>query len=99
MPQFGRDEITELQNMNQRVVDTVLGVEKQQIEDTAGPLDSKQLTKSQRVAKARAELSNPEGLAMWHDQLAQKDGLTPERPISRKWVKAVIDMTKELRDA
>lgn len=97
--QFGKEEIQAIQEMNERVVDAVLGMEKQQVKETAGPLDSKQLTKTERVEKARVTLADPMALGAWHDEMAQQAGLTPEKPISREWVAAVIGMQKELRDA
>ncbi len=96
--QFGKDEIKAIQEMNERVVDAVLGMEKQQKKDTASPLDGKPRTKVERQAFAQATLADPLALGAFHDEMAQKAGLTAERPISREWVEMVIGMHKELRD-
>lgn len=97
--QFGKTEIKAIQEMNERVVDAVLEVENKQKKDTASPLDGKPRTKAERQAFAQATLVDPLALGAFHDEMAQKAGLSKERPISREWVKMVIDMTKELRDA
>lgn len=97
--QFGKTEIKAIQEMNERVVDAVLEVENKQKKDTASPLDGKPRTKAERQAFAQATLVDPLALGAFHDEMAQKAGLSKEKPISREWVKMVIDMTKELRDA
>lgn len=98
MPQFGNAEIKAIQEMNERVVDAVMGIEKRQKRDTAGPLDSKPRTKAERQVFAQATLVDPVALGAFHDEMAQGAGLTPEKPISREWVDMVIGMHKELRD-
>ncbi len=97
--QFGKDEIKAIQDMSERVVDAVWEVEQRQTRDTAMPLDAKPKPKAERQAFAQATLVDPLALGAFHDEMAQKAGLTPERPISREWVNMVIEMTKELRDA
>ncbi len=96
--QFGKAEIKAIQDVNERVVDAVWEVEQRQKKDTASPLDGKPRSKAERQAFAQATLADPVALGAFHDEMAQKAGLTPERPISREWVDMVIDMTKELRD-
>ncbi len=96
--QFGKAEIKAIQEMNERVVDSIFSVEKQQKEDTASPLDGKPRSKAERQAFAQATLADPLALGAFHDDMAQQEGLTPERPISREWVAMVIKMTKELRE-
>ncbi len=97
--QFGKAEIQEIQAMSKRVVDKVLAQEERQEEATDGTLDAEFLTKKQRERRAAVSLQDPVSLGAWHDDMAFESGLTPERPISRKWLKMVIGMTKELRDA
>ena len=96
---FGKEEIKAIQAMNERVVDAIFGVEKKQREETASPLDGTPMKKAQRLSEGRVTLNDPVALGAWHDQMAQRAGLTEERPISREWVDAVVRMTKELRNA
>ena len=97
--QFGKEEILAFQAMTKRGVDAVLAQEERQAESTDGPLDAKFSTKAERKAFALATVNDPVALGAFHDEMAQEAGLTPERPISRKWLRDSLKMEKEARDA
>ena len=95
---FDKQTIQGFQDVNDRVVETLFGIEERTRKETASPLDGEQMPKAQRLAEGRRKLGSFDVLSAEHDDMAQQAGLTPERPISREWVDAVIKMTKELRD-
>ncbi len=74
----------------------VMALMMQQNEDAEAPSTGDERTKAERIMLSRQTLRNPVMLGSFHDEMAQRQGLTKERPISKQWWDDVVKMQKEL---
>lgn len=70
-----------------------------QREDTTEPLIGDKRSKAERMMFSRQTLRNAALLGSFHDEMAQRQGLTKERPISKQWWADVVNLQKELDSA
>lgn len=61
-----------------------------------GPAVGRRLEKDERMAKNRALIASPPGIAALFGQLSAQYQLTPEKPISRRLVNRLLRAHREL---
>ncbi len=102
-----KDDIEGMDRASAAVFEDILAIKLRQEKETTRPLivDRKPGTKEPGAAMGKQErrawraqhLGDPDFLGSLHDQLAQRQGLTPERPFSKQWFDDMAFHEKERR--